>query len=571
MTGCFLFEFFFQTNILSSLYQHNSIRSAEKTLKIAEQNFTNALLSSAASDELSRSIFNEIECPFIILDEDNNLKAFHYDQLLSTISIRTDDDKIVRVIIDPDEYSADSFSNLKSDKYFSSYSVRLWNSDLYLPLVFSFDGKSLKSLSNVIQWQKNESSAVSFSEHISGYPVSVSNISLSSQLHTDSTELFELLAWEYLSGSSSNNTYLNNKKNKLIPAKYEVISDQLSLGSENYYFFTAKYIDNSPVSYYQLKYSNLVLYVLSLIIMLFVSYYLSKHITRPLVYLDKKAQRIAAKDFTISTEIKSKDELGDLETSLNDIASSMDKALSDIQDMNDKLTDQVELHAKNEKRFKDLLTEMAHEFKTPLNIISSAGSILSDGLNEKDPSYYSDVIVEQSRRLSNMVNEVITLSQLESGYYTFNPKTFSINDLIDDIASTYDYSSTSPKSIIKDYENTFNVLADPERITQVIVNFLSNAYKYSEPDSPIYISLEQIDDNTVRISIRNKGSLNIKDPDCIWEQFSKGDHTTDSQTSQSSGIGLAICSRILELHQSDYGVSDNDGNVCFYFTLPVSD
>ena len=127
---------------------------------------------------------------------------------------------------------------------------------------------------------------------------------------------------------------------------------------------------------------------------------------------------------------------------------------------------------------------------------------------------------------------------------------------------------------------------DKGKIKLVLDNFISNALKYATADSSIMIKTVQLYEGivsehdhssaqsalkqTTRVSISNKGSLGASDPMLIWERFYKQPNWASrfSGVGESSGLGLTICRRLLELHGSQYGVEENNGYVTFFFTLP---
>jgi signal transduction histidine kinase len=124
-------------------------------------------------------------------------------------------------------------------------------------------------------------------------------------------------------------------------------------------------------------------------------------------------------------------------------------------------------------------------------------------------------------------------------------------------------------------ESTVSITADPERISQVITNYLTNALKYSSKDRPVHVRL-QLEDNSARVSVQDHGvGLSPEEQKHVWERFYRSeDVEVLSNSTQSSmmglGLGLYICKTIIEQHHGNVGLESTPHvGSTFWFTLPL--
>lgn len=227
---------------------------------------------------------------------------------------------------------------------------------------------------------------------------------------------------------------------------------------------------------------------------------------------------------------------------------------------------------KNLERKKDELMSMAsHELKTPITSAKMFVQILRRLFSQnkdKKAIHYLRHVEDQINRINKLVNNLLDTSRIETNRLKLNKKIFSIKKLINEVAGNIQATADTHRIIIKDFEN-INVLADKDRIEQVLVNLIVNAIKYSPQANKIIISLVAKEGKIVvgvedfGVGIPKKYHQKIFDRFYSISQKKKGN--------SGLGVGLYISSEIIKQHGGKiYVKSKNDQGSIFYFTLPIS-
>jgi two-component system sensor histidine kinase VanS len=314
------------------------------------------------------------------------------------------------------------------------------------------------------------------------------------------------------------------------------------------------------------------IYAFAILIIVLLSLLYSKMISKPLININNAAMRMAELDFSMQCKVSSKDEIGNLATALNFLSEKLDTTLKELTAANISLSLDLEKEKRLEVMRKDFIAAVSHELKTPLSLIDGYAEGLRDGIaEEEDKDFYLQVIIEESEKMNSLISDMLALATLESGNYKLNETDFYIDELIDNIIKKY-----SPKFSEKNInlqtnfeENNLIVKGDSFRIEQVIINFLTNALKYTIEDHSIYISGKTVN-KEVLIEVENEGDqIPEEDLENIWLKFYKIDRSRNRLLG-GTGLGLSISKNILLLHESTYGVLNTEKGVKFYFTLKKS-
>lgn len=280
---------------------------------------------------------------------------------------------------------------------------------------------------------------------------------------------------------------------------------------------------------------------------------LSKSFANPILKISQTAESYTHGDFEKRLPKFDDDEIGQLAERMN----QMGEALS-----------------KNEILKRELISNVSHELRTPLTIIRGYAETLRDltGDNPEKREKQLEVIIEQSQRLGNMVEDILSLSKLQSGAEVLKPEEFSVYEMVENIRRMYGINKEKRDIYIKrDLENEYYVIGDKGMIEQVIHNFMTNAFRHTSQDDKIEIRL--IDSGgLVRIEVKDTGEGIPKEAiDHIFERYYKGSQK-DEKKYTGTGLGLAIVKRIMEMHGSRYGVESELGQgAMFWFELPKSD
>lgn len=302
-----------------------------------------------------------------------------------------------------------------------------------------------------------------------------------------------------------------------------------------------------------------------LIVML--SFVLSRMVTKPLIALDESAKRMSNLDFTDIAPLERSDEFGSLSDSLHVLSYKLDTTLSELNQANEKLLEDVENREHMERLQQQFFSNASHELKTPLSIIKSYAEGIRDGVNRDKQDYYLDVIVEESEKMETLLQDMLYLFKLDSGTVKLKKRWFTLSDKIEEVVSrlAYPMRDKSLDAVIIPTDES-PVYADVERIEQVIYNLMVNAIKYAAPGSPITIRITGSAAGAF-FSIENQG-LPIPEglQSRLWERFYRLEDSRSRETG-GTGLGLSIVKLILDLHGFTYGVDNTAEGVRFYVSL----
>lgn len=230
---------------------------------------------------------------------------------------------------------------------------------------------------------------------------------------------------------------------------------------------------------------------------------------------------------------------------------------------------------KEEERKKlDFISIASHELKTPLtSLIAYLQLLLGKGhtLSSEKRQQYLHQSNEQATRMRGLIDGFLNVSQLNEGKLLLHKNTFRICTLIDYIRNIY---SLKPVKHFIYYtgstDSSLEIVADRDKIEQVIINFMDNAIKYSEPHSDITMHVD-VDHDYFGIQVRDQGrGVSEKHQKQIFNKFYRVNDSTDSYAS-GFGIGLFICQEIIQKHQGEIGVDSILGQgSTFWFKIPIN-
>nr|WP_294792631.1 ATP-binding protein [uncultured Mucilaginibacter sp.] len=225
-----------------------------------------------------------------------------------------------------------------------------------------------------------------------------------------------------------------------------------------------------------------------------------------------------------------------------------------------------------EKFRRDFLSNISHEFKTPLFAIQGYIEAVQDD-DLEDKAMARQFLEKASRnvdRLSYLIKDLDEISKLESGELPINYTKFKINDLIKEVMESLELKAKQHNiklSFKQKYDEATMVTADRDKITQVLVNLLDNSFKYGKEDGTTSVTLFDLHD-TVLIEVTDDGiGIEEKYLPRLFERFFRTDASRSRQIG-GSGLGLAIVKHIIEAHQQTINVRSTEGlGSTFGFTL----
>lgn len=308
----------------------------------------------------------------------------------------------------------------------------------------------------------------------------------------------------------------------------------------------------------------LILSIGTLILGIIITILIANRIARPIKQIDQTAQKIAGMDFSEQCEVHTGDEIEALANSVNSMSEKLKENIS-------LLRRDLEREEQTNKMRREFIANVSHDLKTPISLISAYGEMLKDNSKDEKTSEICGIVLEQSETMTRLVNQLLTLSQLESGMLTYDMSFFSINDLIRTVVKNcqilLDQNSISFDTQINE---EYMVKGDYNRITQVFTNLFENAIKYVDDQRTIAVRLTRRD-NWVRTSIFNSHApLTQQELENVFTIFYKSDKARKA-SNKSYGIGLAIVKTIIEAHGGSYGAFNSKDGVVFWFELELFD
>jgi signal transduction histidine kinase len=304
------------------------------------------------------------------------------------------------------------------------------------------------------------------------------------------------------------------------------------------------------------------IYIIAFVVVLIflASFYYSKQIAKPLLKINDTTKKIAHLDFTEKIPITSKDEIGDLSQNINTLSNKLHSHIGQLEQ-------DIEKERKLENTRKEFISGVSHELKTPLSIMKSCISILKDGVAEHKKDYYFKAMEKEVDKMDMLILDMLELAKFESGTYNMKMDSFYIDGVIEEICEQLSSEIEKKELSVHKHICPAEVVGNQNRIEQVLVNFITNAIRYTPDKEDIIIST--IDEkNHIKVCIENKGShIEEEQLDKIWDRFYRVD-AARQRSQGGTGLGLAISKNILELHGAEYGVKNTEEGVLFYFYLP---
>lgn len=223
-----------------------------------------------------------------------------------------------------------------------------------------------------------------------------------------------------------------------------------------------------------------------------------------------------------------------------------------------------------EKIRRDFVANVSHELRTPVTIIKGYAETLIAGAleNPSQAAKFVNIMYSHAARLAVLISELLTLSQLESGTIALETRSVAVYDIAEHVVALLE-QKIRERSIgidISGLKGAANVLADPVRLEQVIVNLVDNAVKYTPASGSVTLSAAE-DDGRVTIAVRDTGiGIPSKDLPRIFERFYRVD-TARSRDEGGTGLGLSIVKHIVQLHGGAVSVESSGQGSAFFVTL----
>lgn len=280
------------------------------------------------------------------------------------------------------------------------------------------------------------------------------------------------------------------------------------------------------------------------------SYLVSKRIVQPLIQMEEITKKFAAGCMDERVPANEIPEVDQLATSFNRMAAS----LEDV-----------------ERRRRELVSDLTHELRTPLTVLKGYLEGLADGTIEPSVDIYHR-LSRETTRMQRLVNDLQELSKMEAGYLPIDARPVELYPLLTSVVQKFSdqlVAENSPQMQLDYPADTPPVLADPERVEQILVNLIGNALRYT-PAGSVTVQTRQ-EGSYLWISVIDTGhGIAQEDLPHVFERFWRADRSRN-RSSGGTGIGLAICRRLVELQGGRIEVKSQLGQgSTFRFSLPIA-
>lgn len=282
-------------------------------------------------------------------------------------------------------------------------------------------------------------------------------------------------------------------------------------------------------------------------------YFLAKKITKPLLKLSAVARSISNGNFKERVEIDDIEELAQLGETFNDMAESIE-VLEDTRN--------------------SFIANITHDLRTPMTTITGFVEGILDGTIPKEKhEWYLSIVLDESKRLSRIVNDLLDISKLEQGSFNLEMQDFDLNELtrLNIIKFEKNITDKNIQLSVEFEKNSISVNADKDAISRVLTNLFDNAIKFTNENGFIDIKVGE-KDKKAYVSVQNSG-LGIAEDECshIFDRFYKTDKSR-SLDKNGAGLGLYIVKNIIQAHGERVWAESKQGEFArFSFTVALSD
>lgn len=279
------------------------------------------------------------------------------------------------------------------------------------------------------------------------------------------------------------------------------------------------------------------------------SWLFSRWFTKPLTKLSHATRQLAEGDYSVRVNVPETDEIGLLAADFNHMAGEVSRA-AQLQ--------------------RDLLANVSHDLRTPLTLIKGYAETVRDltGDNPEKRTAQLDVIVDETDRLSGLVNSVMELSKMSSGTDKPEKVRFDLSQLCEEVAQRYEavcaQNGYTLKLELPDPETDCTISADPAMMERVLHNLLGNAMHHIGPDNVFILRVNAPEKGTVRVEVADHGAgIAKEDLPYIFDRYYR---SRSDAGKVGTGLGLSITKAILQSHGFRFGANSTLGEgSCFWF------
>jgi len=293
----------------------------------------------------------------------------------------------------------------------------------------------------------------------------------------------------------------------------------------------------------------IVVTVVLILLAFFVALIFSEHLSKPVIKLTDTAEQLAGGDFNVTFEKGNYSEIDRLAQTLNYATNEMSRV--------DSLR-------------KDLIANISHDLRTPLTIIKMYGEMIRDvsGENINKRNEHANLIIKESDVLTELVNEILELSKVQSEGFVFDNNTFNLSNMLLEVLSRFNVlAEKEGYNFHCEVEENLYVNAGEKLIERVLYNLISNAINYTGADKKIIITLKSCANMACFMVTDTGEGIPQNQIDNIWDRYYKLNEAHE-RAIVGTGLGLSIVKDILKQHDAKFGVKSAVGEgSSFWFKL----
>ncbi|MED1724682.1 cell wall metabolism sensor histidine kinase WalK [Brevibacillus parabrevis] len=276
----------------------------------------------------------------------------------------------------------------------------------------------------------------------------------------------------------------------------------------------------------------------------------TRYLVRPIQKLSQATKKLAEGEYEIQLDISRRDEIGELATNF----AQMTESLKQLDDMR-----------------QEFVSNVSHEIQSPLASIQGfSQAIRSGGMPEAQKAEYLAIIEEESRRLSSLSKQLLTLASLDKETGLYEPSDYRLDEQLRQVVLLLERQWQQKKLELELELPDTLVTADKQLFNQVWINLLSNSIKFTPPHGTIFVSIQQSPD--IAVIIRDTGiGISEEERQHIFERFYKGDKSRNREAT-GSGLGLAIVQKIVQVAKGSIEIDSQIGiGTTIKVTLPAQE
>ncbi|MCR5355250.1 MAG: HAMP domain-containing histidine kinase [Lachnospiraceae bacterium] len=322
----------------------------------------------------------------------------------------------------------------------------------------------------------------------------------------------------------------------------------ISTTSGDYVLMVNSVLTPVDATVHTIKFELMVVTVVVLVVALVLAWISSRAISKSLVRLNNSAQELAHGNYDISFNEQDYKEINQLSETLNYAADEL---------------------SKTENLRRELIANVSHDLRTPLTMIKAYSEVMRDLPGENNPENVQ-VVIDETERLTNLVNDMLDVSKLEAGAIELDCHRYNLTESIREVLQRYNkLVEQEGYTIDFKYDREIEICADEGKMNQVIYNLVNNAINYTGDNKRVNV-VQTVHNSSVKIEIIDSGvGIAPKDLPYVWDRYYKVDKA-HKRAVMGTGLGLSIVKKVLEMHGATYGVDSNPGQGSnFWFVINI--